>query len=890
MGRIESIVSWAESQPEWVSDALRRHASSPQHQLGEADKLAVEHSVRHAADFSIVPEPILEPISHGHLGAKANDSRRALLASLGPVTNLARLLPDQQLSFALDGITLIYGDNGSGKSGYCRITKKLGRSLSVDDLLGNIFEPGAKPPAQVLVRYMYEGDEKATEVTWSDGEQPPEALRGMSVFDSRNARLYVDKENRIGFLPSEFSLLERHGAHRREMDAKFTQERNALDRRIAVPLPSGFTRGGSAELLVARLRRNYDDLPSVEELESASIWTVEMAVELGRLQASLTEDPAILEARLVRMVSTLTRLLSDVRSLETTLSNDVLDQLRARLDALAAAGEAVLLAAHEAFGDDPLPGAGNEPWRLLYDSAREFVASIGLGAELPSDPGDPCALCQQPLSNDASARFHRFQHFVADRASEVQGQRQHELRALRSNIADAYVPDRASTELALAEFRASAPSREAIADQVVGFIESASSRKRALLNLADGQDGIEVPPLALSPVTKLEKEAASLENDLVDLRAAIAADVVRPKLVARINELTDAQLLSNSKATILARLADLETYAKLGQCSTLVGTMPLSTFMTSLRREAVTKDLAERIRGEIEGLELAHIPFEVSDRSRDGQSYFAVGLEAPIAAPNDKILSEGEQRALALACFLAEVDGDQSKNALVIDDPVSSLDHIRIRRVAERLVRVASEGKQVVVFTHNLLFYNEVLTAAGAASIPVARRVISKSQGGFGIVSTDAEPWSTRKVTTRIGDMRARLTQLSKQPPVDQEQYRRLVKDFYTDLRETWERLVEELLLGKVVERYSPDVRTQSLKGVVVEDKDYKTVYFAMARASERSGHDQPAGKQIGVPTVDDMKADLKALDDYRISITERRKRVEESRKKLETPPAARTA
>jgi hypothetical protein len=59
------------------------------------------------------------------------------------------------------------------------------------------------------------------------------------------------------------------------------------------------------------------------------------------------------------------------------------------------------------------------------------------------------------------------------------------------------------------------------------------------------------------------------------------------------------------------------------------------------------------------------------------------------------------------------------------------------------------------------------------------------------IISTEAERWSTRKVTTRIADLQDRLTQL---------------------------------LLGKVVERYSPDVRTQSVKGVAVEDEDYKTV------------------------------------------------------------------
>ena len=53
-------------------------------------------------------------------------------------------------------------------------------------------------------------------------------------------------------------------------------------------------------------------------------------------------------------------------------------------------------------------------------------------------------------------------------------------------------------------------------------------------------------------------------------------------------------------------------------------------------------------------------------------------------------------------------------------------------------------------------------------------------------------------------------------------------------LRETWERLVEEVLLYRVVERFGSDVKTQSLKGVVVDDDDYKTIFWAMKRASER--------------------------------------------------------
>ena len=113
---------------------------------------------------------------------------------------------------------------------------------------------------------------------------------------------------------------------------------------------------------------------------------------------------------------------------------------------------------------------------------------------------------------------------------------------------------------------------------------------------------------------------------------------------------------------------------------------------------------------------------------------------------------------------------------------------------------------------------------------------------------------------------------------------------FYTGLRETWERLVEEVLLSRVVERYGSDVKTQSLKRVVVDDEDYKTIFWAMKRVSERSGHDMAAAKNIPLPKIEDLKKEVTALDDYRAGLRRRSKAAEETRKMLEQPPKAATA
>ena len=184
--------------------------------------------------------------------------------------------------------------------------------------------------------------------------------------------------------------------------------------------------------------------------------------------------------------------------------------------------------------------------------------------------------------------------------------------------------------------------------------------------------------------------------------------------------------------------------------------------------------------------------------------------------------------------------------------------------MARRLAAEAAKGKQVIVFTHNLLFYNEMADAAAAhnPAVPVARRLISKTAAdGFGVVTNDEEPWAGKKTTLRIEALKDRRNKIAAEhADFSTDAYRAVAKDFYTDLRETWERFVEEVLLGKTVERFNSEVKTQSLKNVVVEDSDYKTIYWAMKRVSERSGHDMAAGKNVPAPTPDDMKADLDEL------------------------------
>lgn len=882
---------WAGKQADWVRDALRRHVQSSNFDLADEDKSAILARVHQTAGTEQDEQHTCEPIGDDHTSFESSETvPRGLLASLGPVQNLARIASGQKLSFALNGITLIYGDNATGKSGYCRITKKVCRSQTAEDLLSDVFVPGAKPPAEVLIRYLADGESEPTEETWKDGAPPPKAIRGMMVFDSRNARFYIDKQNRVEFLPAPIQLLETHAAHCKEMGRAFAAEKAELDKRLKVLLPGGFTPGGEVANLLTKLVPKSSTLPTAEVIRKHADWTEADGAELQELEKALAQDPAALGARDERSQSALKGYLDLLPAIETGLSQGTADDLKTKSDEAKIASSAAALAAADAFTSEPLPGVGEDAWRRMYDHAKAFVVSTGARTDIPVEEGEPCALCQQPLSGEASARLKRFQAFVACEATSKAEEAKAALAAALAALDAISIPTKASVLQALGEYRAGGAAPSALGETVASYFEAAIARRDALkLAGASGSfDTLSGLPGSVSEA--LKAETGVLAKTAVEYRDQAKLDTTRAQSIRRQSELKDREKLSEVLDTVLTRRTDLERYVQLTECERVVNTQQLSTFITSYRRELFTEKLATRIRAEIDNLDLGHIPFAVTDQSRDGTSQFKVGLKTSRPVENDKILSEGEQRALALACFLAEAMGDDAKNGLVIDDPVSSLDHLRIRRVGKRLVEVAATGHQIIIFTHNLLFYNEVLQAAAAADpqVPVARRVISKSNvGGFGLVSEEAEPWTARKITTRIADLRARRTDLEARfTDFDTDEYRRAAKDYYTDLRETWERLVEELLLGEVVERYASEVKTQSLKLVEVDDDDYKTVFFAMKRVSERSGHDMPAGKQIPIPTPQDMQGDLDEIDNYRAGIAKRRKLTQDRRKALEGPPA----
>jgi len=456
-----------------------------------------------------------------------------------------------------------------------------------------------------------------------------------------------------------------------------------------------------------------------------------------------------------------------------------------------------------------------------------------------------------------------------------------ELRGLRIDTEE-------QVRQALAEFRDHDDESRITADAAAVASQALLQHRDRLLEHLGGGAAMDALPV-IAPIFALQRAGESMIERADALEKGGGVDDASVTLEL---ELRDRETLAGCVDHLIARrdgLADRQRYLS---CVSALNTRPVSKLASALRGELVTPELSARIKREIASLGIEHVPLRFTEQSASGKSFFEVALDSGGRAKKSSVLSEGEQRALAIACFLADAHVSESKGAIIVDDPVTSLDHQRMRRVANRFVAEAARGRQVIIFTHNLLFYQEVLRACADRypQVPALPCLIQQSEQGFGLVSVDDQPWIAKKVKERERALDAQLKAVPDNLAPDSDELRKIAKQFYTDLRETWERAVEEIVLGGVVERFGTDVKTQSLKMVDIDDEDYRVIYFAMKRASERSGHDQAAGKQIDAPDRTQMETDLMELRRFIAAHRKKTLAAGERRKDLERAPKASVA
>jgi predicted ATPase len=226
------------------------------------------------------------------------------------------------------------------------------------------------------------------------------------------------------------------------------------------------------------------------------------------------------------------------------------------------------------------------------------------------------------------------------------------------------------------------------------------------------------------------------------------------------------------------------------------------------------------------------------------------GVNKRVYSLSDKrlgdIFSEGERKLHSLADFFAQCEVNKYKGIYIFDDPVNSLDEDNIQHVADRICKLAGDGNQVIVFTHNLYFLN----AMNGKKI----YKLDKIKGQIIIEKTDIDDTSDLK--TRMKTITDKMTELDGVTNPTREQMG-IIYDLMSGYLESY---VEKILFKGVVSRYRANLRMtslESLDGIPAEKiSAITTIYNRTSRMGTR--HSQPA--EIPSPRIETLKSDYETL------------------------------
>lgn len=846
------VLAWAASRPAWQRDALRRLVQNGT--LGSED---IDDLVALCLD----PTLPHEPMSDAHVSSQGVAGEPITILRIENPTGINALASDQKLEFGKDGLSIVYGDNGSGKSGYVRVLKHACRTRDRSSKILRDVEDAAATPQSANIVFARGGTEDA--FPWKPEAPSHVDLPSVSIFDSRSANIHVEKTNAVAYIPQPMQVLEALATACDQVKAKLDDQLAAIAAKtpLAIKVPQlsadtaagAFVRGLSANSNVAQL----DLLAQLSDTEIQ---------RLAALEADLAQDPKRAATKVSNQKSRLDEGIIKLRKLVDATSTAAFAARGALKSDWDTKADTAKLASEALFAASPLPDVGKATWRTLWEAARKYSDGVAYPEKtFPDQVGENevCVLCQQPLGPEAIERRVTFETFVKgstkaeeESAEQAYGDALRKAAPLQVSVA----ARRQFVSLIATEI-----GDAALAAEVKASGGRAAWRLRSFLRqqVAPGES-------AALP----EAELAALSADLASRAQQLSADQNSPQHVALVKECRELKerealgpLLADIKAEI-GRRNEAEVIAKAAKDT---AKRSVTTKNKELSDKLVTNALRGRFAREIEKLKLARMPVELRKiKDSNAVSYFQVCLVENPNEPVGEIFSEGEHRCVALAAFLAELVTSKQYSSIVFDDPMSSLDHIHRKAVAARLVEEA-EHRQVIVFTHDLTFLFELRREAEARTRPVQYQTVCRKQSRPGFVEGEL-PMKAKSAQQLAHSLRSELKEAKHQFDTWPDARRTIFcKGIIEQLRESWDQGIADFVFP-VLGRFDNTIKGNSLfKLAIIEEEDVKTVTAARGRLSEEM---HTSAETLNPETVShaDLVAEVLKLETWLASIMQRQK------------------
>lgn len=849
-GQIAPVVDDFET---WLGERSRWLQTAAKH-LIETKKLPTEDQIAELARLCVIEskkgdDPGFGKVTPGSLALAAHRPP-IRIEGLEEVYGLNAVKSGAALPFGAGDITVFYGQNGSGKSGYARLLKQACGSKSKDDIHPNVF---AEEPEACRANFSVSVAGKSGKIEWTLLQGADAMLRHAQIFDSRTATQYMGK-NEASYEPSQMRFV-----------ASLISITDQVNKHLTA----------SKDALLSALPQFPDDLSDTEEskwIKGLTSATTNAVIDKGCTYTQEQDEERIaFETALTQkdVAGRLTSIRKEKQGL--TAVELAMAQLKEKLSSVVAQGIvdahsdaktkrlAAQKSAQQLFAETPLEGVGEAVWQELWKQARLFSQTHAYPEQPFPVVGEDakCVLCQQELSKDAGVRLQHFEQFVTLGLERVAKQAEDKYKQLLRDLPQ--LPDEQGWLAHMALLK--------LDQQKATELYTALVQRRTDLNTAELIEGVSafdwvpVDQALLAQTEQLSKEEKSLTE--------LQQDGKRQQMEAQVRKLKGLQWLAQNKPAILTerdrRLA-VDQYAK---AIRLAATNTLTSKNNELAKSEVEAGYQTRFAAELKLLGGSRLPVAPQSKTvGKGRTTFGLTLVgAKSARPPEQILSEGETRIVALAAFLADITGSNQVAPFIFDDPISSLDQDFEEAVVSRLVNLA-RTRQVIIFTHRLSLVTLVESAVKKLKehpdipdltfdVQTLRRLDKVSGVLTGTSVRDSKPKPA--LNKLLNEALPRLKKL--QAEGDADNFDLIAKAICSDFRIIVERTVEVVMLNGVVLRFRREVTTKGLLRQLshITQEDCDLIDDLMTRYSVYE-HSQSDELPAAPPEIANLEADMKSL------------------------------
>ena len=795
------------------------------------------------------------------------------LDGIGDLSGVNALPDGCSLTFGPE-LTVIYGRNGAGKSGFVRLCANACFSRNRPTIVSNIYAEQRPPGPSATFHFTIGG--KAQEPFRFTPDTQHAELRRISVFDATAAQQRLSQSAPFEFKPAGFDIFP-------EMVRVYTAIAQRLDEAIRArthvnDFPNSFI---GAETEISKVVAALGPTSDLQHLRQLAIFGDTERARFQEVDKQLTtlksKSPAELITQLQQAKTDIGTLNTKLRALGTAFTPTEAIR-RTQLSAQAReTAQAVALLGTDTFKRPFFKAVGTPEWQSFVQAAHDLGRKEG---DTYPSIGDRCLLCERPFDETSRAHVAALLAFVEGDARRAAKAATEALQAEITTLEELEIDIFEDGSRVREHIRRLDPAVEAsIADCVAALANARTDTIAALRRHAPVDASVNIESSVAKLTSLIDRIDQDIERLQADDRAEAIAALERERQVLRHRE-----VLAKLLPSIEAYVTDAAWCAEAKRARSALNPKPVTDKEKELFSLLIREDYRSRLAEECKKLDCT-LPIELQTIGQRGQTLRSLKMKGGYRP--DMILSEGEQKAIALADFLTEVNLNPISAGIVLDDPVTSQDHERKERIAERLVQ-ESKRRQVIVFTHDLPFLNMLLSTAEKQQVNVQAHWIERdSNGRPGMVNLNDAP-----ATSMLYDSTERARRfLFAAKRLSGSARDTAIRNGMSALRRTIEETVAKRLLKKVVGRWEDRVMVTALKKI---NWDYDLVdelvamYEELSRWIEAHSHtDEASGAP---PEVKDLERKIEEVDQLiRRSRSEREKRVVPD-KPLTREAAARSA